>query len=98
MDEDTDVQRSDRSLKEDSCLWDGRVEQGEKKRGLVEWGHEKRFVVAVVIDNMTATAAILILWLNAVALKIRNASGEYLNEKPPMAIPLNSLDIRVLRT
>jgi len=32
MDEDTDVQRSDRSLKEDSCLWDGGVEQEEKQR------------------------------------------------------------------
>lgn len=32
MDEDTNVQRSDRSPKEDSCLWDGGVEQEEKKR------------------------------------------------------------------
>jgi len=66
MDEDTDVQRSDRSLKEDSCLWDGGARR--KRKNLIEWTHEKRFVVPIVIDNMTATAAILILWLNAVTL------------------------------
>lgn len=56
---------------------------GAKKKALGEWGHEKRSVVSVVIDNTTARAAILILWLSAVTPQIRNGLANILMKVAP---------------